>query len=189
MKLETVLELIDRDLDGDLTPSEDARLHAFLERHSDWKRYRDSMERLDRAARSTPLIHPSPGFADRVMGRISEESYVVHSVRTSRMARPRRGSQRTVLQLAASAGLVAAMVLAAANYVPVESDAINGLVTASMQVVESIGTGIANLLADPLAGLGGLVAPGSATGWSVAILCVTVAIAVNLLYGKKVHHG
>ncbi len=158
MNLETLIALIDRDLDEGLPLTESRHLREFLAAHDDWRRYYESLKQLEGAARATPLIHPSPGFADRVMERIALEDALAlgGAGREAEGASPRqlRWERWGVWVAAAAVAALALLVTPIAGYMSsgsftdafdkavygIESvgGAVTGVMDASPSVVESV---------------------------------------------------
>ncbi len=159
MNLETLIRLMDRDLDEGLPPVESRRLREFLAAHEDWRRYYESLKQLEGAARAAPLIHPSPGFADRVMERLAREDALALGGAGLEGAGlpPRQGRWERWGALVAAAAVAALALLVGpiAGYVSGESfseafdtaiygiesvgGAVTGVMDASPSAVESVG--------------------------------------------------
>lgn len=198
MNLEPVTHLIDRELDGEATPEESRRLREFLGRNPDWNRYFESMRRLETAARSAPLIHPSPGFADRILARIEEESSTARAegrrggaseTREGNETREANGWGSRLSWIGGAAAAVAGLLIVSPWSSSAPAESIGETASEAMRIVESFGVGVADFLAEPGGVFEWVFSMEPAVSWAPALSAFVVVLAINFICARKMPHA
>jgi hypothetical protein len=128
MPEERVIDLIQRDIDGDTTPEEQAELRDRLERDVDSRIYYDGIRHVAAALEATPASEPPANFTLAVMSGIREQAARTSNAERFRRPRDRFLAVRVGIGLAAAALL--AVVLAPSLFRALDSSHLRGTMIA-----------------------------------------------------------
>jgi anti-sigma factor RsiW len=85
---ERIAELIQADVDGELTASERDELEAVLKQSAEARRFREEMLQVARLMAELPLVNPPPGLTRRILDRIELPSRTRWLVASTTWFRP-----------------------------------------------------------------------------------------------------